>query len=167
MNWRALLLQPAVMTAITSMIFGGGSQAPNPAVAWLNRAAAVFGILATIMALIFGWVYFETRYPLEDAALFYSLSLALICAICVAVAYGIAHFKKVRSWIWRKKAMEKIENTADFALNEIEAFGRDHPKTAVLLSALVGYILAGRAVEGTERILAALDLTDNDQHEGD
>lgn len=165
MNWRALLMQPAILSAVTSIMFGGGQAAPNPAAIWLNRAATLFGILAVGMGLFFGWLWLSARYPLETAALYFSAIMALACIISALAAAGFARYRQVRRWIWQKKLMEKVENATDFAVNELETFGRDNPKTAVTLSALAGYLLADRAADGMEKLLDALDLTNN--HEGD
>lgn len=164
MNWRALMLQPAVLTAVTSMMFGGG-QSVHPAVTWLNRAAILFGIIATGMMLFFGWLWLEARYPLEDAALIFSIFMAATCVFCFGIAYAIAHYRSVRRWLWQRTLLEKLESAGDFAVNEIETFGKDNPKTAITLSALLGFLLADRAVEGTEKLLAALDLTNEGNKE--
>lgn len=157
MYLRALLMQPAVLAALSSMVLGGPKQPAAPT--WLHRAGVVLGLLAVGAGLASGWIWLAKTYPLEQAALFFSLSTALAAAVCLGFAHGLQLYKKWRAFRWQKKIMEKVENTADFALNELETFGREHPVTAVTLSALVGYLVANRAAEGTEKLLAALDLT--------
>lgn len=165
MNWRALLLQPAVLTAVTSMMFGGG-QTVHPAAVWLNRAAALFGIIALGMMLFFGWLWLDARYPLEDAALIFSIFTAAAGVFCFGVAWVLVHYRSVRRMLWQKKLLDKVEGAYDCAVDELESFGRDNPKTAVALATVLGYLLADRAVDGTEKLLAALDLT-NSHHAGD
>lgn len=155
--WRALLMQPAVLAALSSMVLGGPKQPAAPT--WLHRAGVVLGLIAAVSGLVSGWLWLAKNYPLEQATLLFCLATALAAAVCLAFAHGLQLYKKWRAFRWQKKLMEKVENTADFALNELETLGRDYPKAAVALSALAGYLAADRTVAGTERLLAALDLT--------
>lgn len=157
MYLRALLMQPAVLAALSSMVLGGPKQPAAPT--WLHRAGVVLGLIAAVAGLASGWIWLEKTYPIEQAMLFFCLATALAAAVCLGLAHGLQLYKKWRTFKWQKKIMEKVENTADFALNELETFGRDYPKAAVTLSVLVGYLLANRAAAGTEKLLAALDLT--------
>lgn len=155
--WRTLLMQPAVLAALSSMVLGGPKQPAAPT--WLHRAGVALGVLAVIAGLASGWFWLEKTYPLEQATLFFCLGTALAAAVCLGLAHGFQAYKVWRAYRWQKKIMEKVENTADFALNELETFGREYPKAAAALSVLAGYLAADRAVAGTEKLLAALELT--------
>ena len=157
MYLRALLMQPAVLAALSSMVLGGPKQPAAPT--WLHRAGVVLGLIAAVAGLISAWLWLANNYPLEQATFFFCLATALAAAVCLGFAHGLQLYKKWRAFRWQKKIMEKVENTADFALNELETFGREYPMTATALSVLAGYLAADRAAAGTEKILAALDLT--------
>ncbi len=155
--WRSMLMQPAVLAALSSMVLGGQTRPSAPS--WLHRAGVTLGILAAIAGLASGWIWLSKTYPLEQASFFFAIATALAAALCLGFAHGLRLYRGWRALRWQKKVMEKVENTTDFALNELEAFGRDYPKTAAALLALAGYLVANRAAAGTEKFLAALDLT--------
>lgn len=152
-------MQPAVLAALSSMILGGQTQPATPT--WLHRAGVILGLLAAVAGLASGWIWLSKTYVLELAALYFCLACALAALICLGFAHGLRLYKGWRVVKWQKKFLEKVENTADFALNELETFARDNPKTAPTLLAVVGYLVANRAVAGTEKLLAALDLTNS------
>lgn len=155
--WRTLLTQPAVLAALSSMVVGGQ---PRPApISWLHRAGVALALVAAVAGLASGWLWLAKTYPLEQASFFFCLATALTAALCLGFAHAFRLYKGWRALRWQKKMMEKVENTADFALNGLETFGRDYPKTAAALLALAGYLAANRAAAGTEKFLAALDLT--------
>lgn len=155
--WRTLIMQPAVLAALSSMVLGGPKQPAAPT--WLHRAGVALGVLAVFAGLASGWMWLAKNYPIEQATFFFCLATALVSAVCLGFAHGVSAYKKWRAYKWQKKMMEKVENTADFALNELETFGREYPLTATALSVLAGYLAADRAAAGTEKLLAALDLT--------
>ncbi len=150
-------MQPAVLAALSSMVLGGPKQPAAPT--WLHRAGVALGVLATIAGLASGWLWLNKHYPIEEAAFFFCLATALAAAICLGFAHGLRLYKAWRALKWQKKVIQKVENTADFALNELETFGREYPLTTATLSVLAGYLVANRAAAGTEKLLAALDIT--------
>ncbi len=153
---RTLITQPAVLAADHHRGQGGQPRPAAPS-SWLHRTGVILCLLSGVAGVASGWIWLSKAYPTEEAALYFCLATALGALICLGFAHGLRLYKEWRAVRWQKSLMEKVENTADFALNELETFGRDYPKTAAALLALAGYLAASRAAAGMEHLLAALD----------
>lgn len=155
MYWRALLMQPAVLAALSSVILGGQTQPAGQT--WLHRAGVVLCLLAAMAGLASGWLWLSTLYSVEQAALYFSLACGLAALICLGLAHGLRLYRHWRMTRWQNKLLNAAQETAETALDDLQEFAHENPMPAAVLSLLAGYLLAGRAAEGTEKLFAALD----------
>ena len=163
MYWRALLMQPAVLAALSSMILGG--QTRPQASTWLHRCGVFLCLISALAAFASLWVWLQGTYPLEQALLYFCLCSAASAVTCLLAAHGVQAYKNYRVSRWQSNLATKAEDTAAFALEELEEFARENPKTAAALIAAAGYLVAGRAVDGIDKLAASLNINDI-QHKG-
>jgi hypothetical protein len=145
-----------VLAAVTSLLSGGPKVEPRVPL-YLRKTAAAFGIIAVASGVLAAAVYLFTRHPAEVAALYFALGMGLAAVLTFLASMAWNAWRATRILGMPKRAMEKLENTTDFALNEVGALAREYPKTAAALLAVAGYLVATHAAAGTEKILSALD----------
>lgn len=156
MNWKNLLLEPAILAMAASML-------PEPnnsrtlAAKTLTAVAIALVLLALGTFMLFGFMWLDRNYDREEALLIFSGCTLLLALLTMAGAYVCYRYRAIKLYLWHKTLVSKAEHFVGDIADELEDITSKYPKTAAAVALGVGAITARKAGEGTTHLLKTLD----------
>ena len=161
MNWQALLLEPAIMTAIvngrSALLASNASSKVDKITDILVIAACCLGLVAALAFFAGGFIWLERVYDVQTAILVIGGAATGLCVLLLIAAYAIARYKRYRIASYQKEITAKAEAIVAAVLAEIEKPVLAYPKSAVAVAALAGYIAAHKIEDGTETLMRTFE----------
>lgn len=161
MNWQALLLEPAIMTAFvngrSALLANSASSKVDKVTDILVLTACCLGLVAALSFLAGGYIWLERVYDVQVAILIMGGVATGLCLLLLLAAYSIARYKRHRIETYQKEITDKAEAVIAAIMAEFEKPVQAYPKSAVAVAALAGYVAGNKVQDGTETLVRAFE----------